>query len=137
MRRYGYTFIKGSGADYKFSYLIEAIFFGGFIFIPLLALFNPHSSKDVFLSYLLLMFFYGLLAILAEMLPKTSLYLSLMFITSVFIWTIYATVKQALPDQFDEIFFYNIATQTLYYLGIVFVTLISIKKEKLGTSDSH
>jgi len=129
MRRYGYSFIKGSGADYKFSFIIEIIFFAGLLFIPLLVLLNPIHSKDIFSSFLLLIFIYGLFAILAEMLPKISLYLSLLLVTGIFITAIYVTVKNALNYEFDNVFFYNIGSQTLYYLAIAFVTINLIRKE--------
>ncbi len=125
VRRYGYSFIKGSGADYKFSFIIEAIFFAGLLFLPFLVIFNPNHAKDIFGSFFLLIFVYGLFSILAEMLPKTSLYLSLLFATGLYITAVYNTVKYA----FNNVFYYNIGVQTLYYSAIAFVTIYLIRKE--------
>lgn len=131
MRRYGFSFIKGSGADYKFSGIIEAIFFAGLLFIPLLALLNPNHAKDIFVSFLLLIFVYGLFAILAEMLPKVSLYSSLFLITGIFISAIDGTVKRAFNHKFDSIFFYNIGVLILYFSSIAFVTVYLIRQENV------
>jgi len=122
VRRYGYSFIKGSGADYKFSFVIEVIFFAGLPLLPFLVIFN---GRDIFISFFLLMFVYGLFAILAEMLPKTSLYLSLFFATGLYITSVYNTAKYAFNNQF----YYNIGVQTLYYSAIAIVTIYLLRKE--------
>ena len=129
MRRYGYSFIKGSGADYKFSFIIEVIFFVGMFCVPLLLVFNPGNGKGIFPGFFLLMFIYGLFAILAEMLPKTSLYLSLLFITGLFVTAISNTVKYGFDHKFDSILFFNIGVQTLYFSAVAIVTIYLIRKE--------
>ena len=122
MRRYGYNFIKGSGADYKFSFIIEVIFFAGLPLLPFLVVFN---GGEIFGLFFLLIFVYGLFAILAEMLPKTSLYLSLFFATGLYITSVYNTAKYA----FNNLFYYNIGAQTLYYSAIAIVTIYLLRKE--------
>lgn len=128
MRRYGYSFIMGSGADYKFSDIIEAIFFGGLLFISLLVLFNPDFTEDILMSFFLLLFVYGLFAIVAEMLPKTSLYLSLLLLSGVYFTAMATAIKHALNHKFDSLFLLNTSAQTLYFLLIALVTVYSIKK---------
>ncbi len=125
MRRYGYSFIKGSGADYKFSGIIEVVIFLGLLLLPFLGAFNPNFGNSIIISFFLLIFVYGLFAILAEMLPKTSLYLSLIFSTGLYAAAFYNTVKYA----FNNLFYYNIGAQTLYYSAIAFVTIYIIRKE--------
>ncbi len=128
MRRYGYSFIKGSGADYKFSSLIEAIFFGGIIVLPFLAVFNPNHAKDIFGSFFFILFVFGVLAILAEMLPKTALYLSLLLAIGLYSTAIYGTIQYALIHKVGSQLFYNMGVQTLYFLLIACVNLCLIKK---------
>jgi len=93
--------------------------------LPFLGIFNPKYGDDIFGLFFLLIFVYGLLAILAEILPKTSLYLSLLFATGLYIAAVYNTVKYA----FNNVFYYNIGAQTLYYSAIAFVTIYLIRKE--------
>ena len=128
MRRYGYSFIKGSGADYKFSDIIEAIFFGGLLFVSLFVLFNPNFTEDILMSFFLLLFVYGLFAIVAEMLPKTSLYLSLLLLSGVYFTAMFTAIKHALNHKFDGLFLLNTGAQTLYFLLIALVTLYTIRK---------
>jgi hypothetical protein len=126
MRRYGYTFVKGSGADYKFSNIIEAIFFGGIIALPLLVAFNPDYAKDIFGTFILILFVFGVLAILGEILPKTTLYLSLLLVIGIYSSVVYETISHKV----GSILFYNLVVQTLYFLLIAFVNVCLIRNTK-------
>jgi len=130
MRRYGFSFIKGSGSNYLFSDLIGVIVFGSLITLPLLVLFNPTYSRYISLSFLLIFFIYALISILAEMLPKTSLYLSLLLITAIFVMALYGVVENINTNKLDGVFFLNIGLLLLYYFAIVMVNINLIKKVK-------
>ena len=130
MVRYGYSFIKGSGADYLFSDLIEVIFFGGVVVLSFLVILNPDHTKDLFSIFLLLLFAFGVLAILAEMLPKTSLFLSLILVTGIYGLAIYGTVEFALSHKFNGVIVFNLGLQTIYYLAITIVNVYLIRNVK-------
>jgi hypothetical protein len=130
MRRYGYSFIKGSGADYLFSDLIEVIFFAGVVALSFLVILNPDHVKDFFLIFLLLLFVFGVLAILAEMLPKTSLFLSLIMVTGIYGLAVFGTVEFALSHKLDGVIFIYIGVQTIYYFAIAIVNAYLIRNAK-------
>ncbi len=127
MRRYGYSFIKGSGADYLFNFLIEALFFGGVVTLPFLMFLTPSLTVNLFAVFFLLLFVFGVIAILAEMLPRTALYISLILITGLYSVAIFETVKYALGHKLDGRFFSSVAIQTLYYSAVAYVNVYLIK----------
>ncbi len=130
MRRYGYTFVKGSGADYKFSSIIETIFFGGIIALPFLVMFNRDSTFNLFSAFFLILFVFGVLAILGEILPKTALFLSLLLVTGLYSLAVYQTTQFAISHKVGSILFYNLGVQTLYFLLIAFVNVYLIRNSK-------
>jgi len=130
MRRYGYTFVKGSGADYKFSSIIEAIFFGGIIALPFLVMFNRDSTVNLFGAFFFVLFAFGVLAILGEMLPKTALYLSLLLVIGLYSLAIYETIQFSVSHKVGSLLFYNLGVQTLYFLLIAFVNVYLIRNTK-------
>ena len=79
MRRYGFEFIKGSGADYNARNVIEAVLFGAIVCFPFLIYFNSQNNINLFEVFLSVGFLYALLALFVEILPKTGLTLSLFF----------------------------------------------------------
>ncbi|MFK8013603.1 MAG: hypothetical protein AB8B80_16310 [Marinicellaceae bacterium] len=130
MSRYGFSFIKGSGADYLLSDLVETIVFGSLIILPLLVLFNPNNSYFIFQAFLFLFFIYALISILAEMLPKTSLYLSLLLTTAIFIMALYGVIENTNTKKLESIFFFNVGVLVTYYFSIVMMNINLIKKVK-------
>lgn len=62
------------------------------------------------------------------MLPKISLYISLILLTGIYLTAMTATVKYALNHKFDSIFFFNTGAQTLYFSIIAFVTVYIMRK---------
>ena len=79
MRRYGFEFVKGSGADYNARNVIEALILGAIICFPFLIYFNSKSNINVGEAFLSLIFLYSLFGLFAEILPKTTLSISLLF----------------------------------------------------------
>ena len=79
MRHYGYDFIKSSGSDYSIRPAVEWIFFVGAPILLPLAILLPKHASGIFASFLLLLFIYAVLSILAEIIPKLAYYISCMF----------------------------------------------------------
>jgi hypothetical protein len=122
MRYYGYDFIKGSGADYKARNLIEAVVFGGIICFPLLILVNINLAIEISSIFVVFCFVFALISLLAEMLPKTALSLSLIGTiigVTVISINLYNESFKIVPDTL------NIINLTLIIIYLLFVSVIN------------
>jgi hypothetical protein len=125
MRRYGFEFIKGSGADYNARNLIEAVFFGGIICFPFLTILNTQVTKNIGEVFLVVFFLYALFGLLIEILPKIGLSLSLLFSISI---TLFFSVK--LLNELTKVKFETLNILNLILI-IAYATFVSVVNTNL------
>ncbi len=130
MRRYGFTFIKTDGVDYKGSDLIEAAFFLGLFFFPVMIIFNNYNALSIILGYFGICLIYAILAIFAEILTRTA------FVTSIIISTGFTGVfvnnglRALLIREPDMLNFVLSAMMTVYFTLLALVGLNLLKNTK-------
>jgi hypothetical protein len=130
MRRYGFTFIKTDGVDYKGSILIEAVFFIGLLFFSLLIIITPSSAEEIILGYFMVCFVYGILSFLAEILTRTAFFLALILSIFLFIAFSINCCHEWSKIKPNSVILYLNGSMSIYFIVISYISYYLLKKQK-------